>query len=505
MAKLLAHREQPAPDVRRARPEAPAGLAAVLERMLAKKPANRYQTPGKAAAALEPFTRPPVRPPRKRLSLLVALALAAVFGGLLLAGVVVYRILTDSGELVITTGDDDVEVVVKQGGKLVDIIDTKSRQSLRLHSGVYELELKGAPAGLKLDVTSATLVRDKTVVAKIERLPRAAPPAAVAPMPAPLTPPQPEVTEIRLLHHVSIPWAHQYHYVSVARDGKLFAADVGGDSNNVAVWDGQTGKELYRLEDRWACQFTPDGTRLMARDGFTPEEDRTCSLYDAATGKKLRSFHFDNPLDGFWLVPGSRHALIWTRGGETRLCDLETGNVLHRWYLDSVFTDHSKYTDDGRILFFRPHGSEKCAAWDIQQNGLSTEFDNVLKYPYANILPGNKQAIVPAAEVGKYLVLDIADGTTTPFPRLSFPPCVGGESALLDIRIYLVGDGNGKVFICDFMTGREMASLQLPDGERLKKGGLSALSPEGGYACVQTENSLYFLRLVQAPPTKKQP
>jgi hypothetical protein len=43
------------PSVRRARPDVPAELAAVLERMLAKNPADRYATPAEVVAALRPF------------------------------------------------------------------------------------------------------------------------------------------------------------------------------------------------------------------------------------------------------------------------------------------------------------------------------------------------------------------------------------------------------------------------------------------------------------------
>jgi hypothetical protein len=102
-------------------------------------------------------------------------AVAALFVGAAAAGVVVYRIQTDKGELVITTESDEVEVVIKQGGNMVRIIDTKADRSITLHSGVYELELEGAPKRLKLNIDMATLTRGETVLAKIERVPNQAP------------------------------------------------------------------------------------------------------------------------------------------------------------------------------------------------------------------------------------------------------------------------------------------------------------------------------------------
>jgi serine/threonine protein kinase/Leucine-rich repeat (LRR) protein len=63
--KLMKHqRAEPAP-VTALRPEVPPGLAAVLARMMAKRPEQRYQTPAETAAALEPFcgTLPPTAIP----------------------------------------------------------------------------------------------------------------------------------------------------------------------------------------------------------------------------------------------------------------------------------------------------------------------------------------------------------------------------------------------------------------------------------------------------------
>jgi serine/threonine protein kinase len=54
-SKLDAHRLEPPPDVRTLRPEVPVELAALIQRLLAKKPEERFQTAAEAAAALVPF------------------------------------------------------------------------------------------------------------------------------------------------------------------------------------------------------------------------------------------------------------------------------------------------------------------------------------------------------------------------------------------------------------------------------------------------------------------
>jgi serine/threonine protein kinase len=53
--KMMAHAQQAVPPVRDRRPEVPAGLAAVLDRLLAKAPEDRCATPAEVAAALAPF------------------------------------------------------------------------------------------------------------------------------------------------------------------------------------------------------------------------------------------------------------------------------------------------------------------------------------------------------------------------------------------------------------------------------------------------------------------
>jgi transglutaminase-like putative cysteine protease len=56
--KIIRHATDTPPPLAALRPEVPAALAAVVERMMAKRPADRFQTPAEVAEALAPFSVP---------------------------------------------------------------------------------------------------------------------------------------------------------------------------------------------------------------------------------------------------------------------------------------------------------------------------------------------------------------------------------------------------------------------------------------------------------------
>jgi|GEM_PF-1335832 len=53
--KVEAHRRRPLPGIQQLRPELPPKLAEIVHRMLAKRPEDRFATPGEVAEALKPF------------------------------------------------------------------------------------------------------------------------------------------------------------------------------------------------------------------------------------------------------------------------------------------------------------------------------------------------------------------------------------------------------------------------------------------------------------------
>jgi hypothetical protein len=186
LQKMRAHAEAPAPPLRERRGDVPAGLAAVLARMLAKEPGDRFATPAEVAAALAPFTAgctlarlsektrvlpaapsrepnvpagtdpylssamtgttpssppaPAVRPRgHRRRWLAVAVAAAALVGGVVLLGAV-FTLRTKHGTLVVTVAEPDVKVLI-DGEEKVTIDSTKVGR-IELIPGEHKLTVK---------------------------------------------------------------------------------------------------------------------------------------------------------------------------------------------------------------------------------------------------------------------------------------------------------------------------------------------------------------------------
>jgi WD40 repeat protein len=424
--KVMAHQERQPQSLLGPRPDVPPSLVRVVERMMAKLPERRYQTPAEVFAALEPFasgtaildlgrlrknparSRPPVQgneatldrlpvepSQRRRWPIAMAGLLLVLALGVLAAVVAVYRIQTDNGELVISSDDPDVEVVIKQNGKLVRIIDTKTNKEVTLHSGLYELELKGNPEGLKLSLDRVTIRRGETVLATVERWSRRDPGAGERPLPPA------EISRDAFIGADNAP-AHVY-CVTFSGDGRYFlAAGDAGSRSPVRIYDGKTGKLVSQFVPDEDCgwsggAFNPDGTQVVswgngsaaayvwesatgklllkleghkeavANAAFSPDgkrivsasHDRTLRVWDAATGKQLLVLegHTDDcggcfSPDGKWIVSTSADNTI-------RCWNAATGK--EAW----------KQTEQGlgdfcqvpRLGFFSPDGTRLLSKW----------------------------------------------------------------------------------------------------------------------------------------------
>ena len=106
--------------------------------------------------------------------------------GLLMLGVVgwlfglqIIRVVTDRGEIVIETSDDNVEVQVLQDGKIVRVIDTQTQQAFSLKSGEYSFNAvatDSAEVGQKgnsftIEPAKLTMKRGESVIVSVTAKP----------------------------------------------------------------------------------------------------------------------------------------------------------------------------------------------------------------------------------------------------------------------------------------------------------------------------------------------
>jgi tRNA A-37 threonylcarbamoyl transferase component Bud32 len=168
--KLAAHGEQTAKPLTEIRSDLPAALGSIVEKMMAKDPAQRYQTPAEIAEALAPFAnaKPQVRSRRRIFAVAASLLIIALGLGGYQYGPAVYRFATNQGELVIEVADKHVEVVVKENGNIVQIIDTKATKALTLKAGKYEIDLTPGQKekGLALETDRIILTRGGRQIVK---------------------------------------------------------------------------------------------------------------------------------------------------------------------------------------------------------------------------------------------------------------------------------------------------------------------------------------------------
>ncbi len=165
-------------------PDLPRALEELILWLLAKAPADRpasAEAVVEALSALQTDKTQALRPPpsvrskgrsagtsRRRW---VFAGLAALFVTGILGAVALVRIATDQGEFEIFTDDPDVEVVIRQAGQVVEIVDLRSKRHVVLRSGDYTLSLAGDPPGLKIDLPdSCTLRRGDRKIVLVRRL-----------------------------------------------------------------------------------------------------------------------------------------------------------------------------------------------------------------------------------------------------------------------------------------------------------------------------------------------
>jgi serine/threonine protein kinase/WD40 repeat protein len=371
--------EQPQPP-HEVRPEVPRALSDLTMRLIAKEPKDRPQSAAGVAESLAEIGRShlpdgthpvhregPARQARPTWTsgraIVVAAALLLLIAGPLAAwyGPAVYRFATDQGLLVIETDDPDVEVTVKQNGREIKIVDTKTGKDVTLKAGVYQLELSGdRKQGLTLETDQFTLTRGGKEIARVGREQPRASLSDRALLPAPEnTGPAGDLppTRVRLRatlkgHIGTVHWV-AFH----PHDNLLASAGASGDTT-IKLWDLVTEQELATLEGHTShvthVAFSPDGKTLASTSW-----DHTARLWQVESRKEIGTLQH----------PGIVWSAVFSPDGETLATNADT--VVNLWDV-ATRQVHAKLDAAGpvRSLAFAPDGKTLAVliGWHTDHN-----------------------------------------------------------------------------------------------------------------------------------------
>ena len=164
--------------------------------------------------------------------------------------------------------------------------------------------------------------------------------------------------------------------VAFSPDGKrlLSGSDAfpGSDDFTLNLWDAATGKEIRTFTRTWlekdghicgetSVAFSPDGKRLLSGS-----YDRTLKLWDAETGADLRTFighteHFTSVA----FSPDSTRLLSGSADKTLKLWDAATGAEVRTFTGHSAWVSSVAFSPDGKRLL-SGSGDETLKLWDAE-------------------------------------------------------------------------------------------------------------------------------------------
>jgi WD40 repeat protein len=481
VSTLLAVAKDSPAAPRELNPALPQALSDLVMQLLAKDPAERIPSAATVVQALRAIERglPPEGPRptaargRRRLAgallgpLLVALAVA----GYRYAPVVV-RVLTDRGEVILRTEDADVEVTVRQGGRVIEVLDRKTRQKVGLPSGEYEVALGKGPGDWRLVADRFTLRRGGTAIVQVERVP----PAPVAPRRWPADAWRREQIPAHELRGAGggdaskgpaelvavfgdsrLRTGHWCTGVAISPDGKRVAA--GCEDGTLKVWDSATGEELLTLRGHqgaiFGLTFSADG-KLLASGGA--KADTAIRVWEAATGRLLSTLtgHPDwvsqlaFNADGKLLASSSRDqtAIVW---------EVATGRRLHTLSGTSL-----TFSRDGLTLASVVKGAT-VTFWDTATGKETGSWARRTNVPFPAFSPDLKTLTTQSPErPGTIELVDVSTGQVCQTLRGHQAPVVVAAFSA-DGRLLASRDEAAKLKVWDVPTGKELPPLRVEE------------------------------------------
>jgi WD40 repeat protein len=314
--KLDKQRWQTAASVNQLRRDVPAPLAAVVRRLMAKHPDDRYQTPGELAAVLETLLRTGELPGGHST---VTLTPARVLSGH--TGAVTAAAFLPDGKTLLSGSADRTL-------RLWDVETGQEKQ--RLGDGRHGVGcVTVSRSGLILAGQGVTLRGYDAASGK-------------------------EV--LRLAGHTDA-----VRCVAVTADGK--AAVSGGDDRAVRVWDLTRGLEMFRFA-RHKAGVTGVAVSADGRHVFSCSHDGTLRMWEARGGAEVRSFAVPKgPVLCLALTPDGASVCTGHFDTTLRLWDVASGRETRRFSGHRQMVGALAVLGEGRVASASHDGTLRL--WDV--------------------------------------------------------------------------------------------------------------------------------------------
>jgi serine/threonine protein kinase/WD40 repeat protein len=428
--KLMAHQMKDPPPVGKLRPDVPQGMGRVLAKMMAKSPADRYQTPAEVAQALMPFTSdadlaPPPRAGRP--------ALARRAGEPTLASTLHAR--TGSGKR--------TKKIVPRVVTWLNRLDTKAKAGLGVAGGICLLFVGVFFAYLFSGHKSAAA---GTPISQTGTLP--------APLPSTILPTPVATAGERLVFQ-----AHRgtAECVRILPDGRFITC---GDDRCVRLWDSSGQQVLRQFDGHTETVRTVNLDPTDSRHIVSAARDSTLRLWDLETGAEVR--RFVGHIGQTWcadISPDGRHMLSSGADKTIRLWDARTGVLIRKMVGHTEIATSVVFLPDGSR--FVSCGTDKTVRlWDTQTGAELNTITLPDRAYRVTLAPGGRRVVVGARSAAH--VWDLESDKVTVFDTSMERTFYVEQARFSPDGRWLLGSGSdGTVRLWNVATGRELPPIKV--------------------------------------------